>query len=243
MTKPRKPRKPSKDSVKAALARAEATSKGEPIPETKVAITPEIIPAKEIKAKAKAAKKRHGRPTKYTPAIGKAICKMMAMGMSVRKIGRRPLMPSAPTIIGWSIDPEHPFSEQFARASAVKFTLMAEDLIDIADDGSNDWMEREAKDGSIAIVLNREALERSRLRLDTRWKILAQALPKFVDRIRVEHTGAEGGPIETRELPKPIPGDHLSDITRRFASRVPADTLASGPAKTAEKPAKGAGLH
>ena len=197
-------------------------------------LDPPIVPAAEIKkAKAKA-KRTHGRPTLYTPAIGRAICKMMAMGLSVRKIGQRPNMPKAPTIISWSINPDHPFSEQFIRASAVKYTLMAEDMIDIADDGANDWMEREEKSGRISVLVNREALERSRLRLDTRWKILAQALPKFAPRLNIEHTGKDGGPIESRTLPQPTGADHLADIAARY--RKPLTVIDGG-----KKPAGGKG--
>jgi hypothetical protein len=36
----------------------------------------------------------------------------------------------------------------------------------MADDGSNDWMERRRKDGSIETVLNKEHMERSRQRID-----------------------------------------------------------------------------
>lgn len=228
----RTPRRPSKAGVKAAAERAARRSAGEEVVEPVVPLDPPIVPAAEIK-KSKA-KRSRGRPTLYTPAVGKAVCKMLAMGMSVRKIAQRPRMPKATTIVGWSLDVDHPFFEQFARASAVKFTLMAEELVDIADEGANDWMVREEKSGRISVLVNREALERSRLRLDTRWKILAQALPKFAPKLNIEHTGKDGGPIESRTLPQPTGADHLADIAARY--RKPLTVIDGG-----KKPASGKG--
>jgi hypothetical protein len=51
---------------------------------------------------------------------------------------------------------------------------IADELLEIADDGSNDWMERE-KGG---YELNAEHIQRSRARIDTRKWLLSKMLPK-----------------------------------------------------------------
>ena len=55
---------------------------------------------------------------------------------------------------------------------------MADELLEIADDGSNDWMKRQhGADQSYAA--NGEHIQRSRLRLDARKWLLSKALLKI----------------------------------------------------------------
>lgn len=76
---------------------------------------------------------------------------------------------------------------------------MADELLDIADDGSNDWMEREGgADGQAGYAVNGEVLARSRLRVDTRKWIVCKMLPKvYGDKHRHEHGGLDGKPLPT----------------------------------------------
>ena len=54
-----------------------------------------------------------------------------------------------------------------------------EEILDIADDGTNDWMERNGKDGETGdTVLNGEHVQRSRLRIDARKWALSKMIPK-----------------------------------------------------------------
>jgi hypothetical protein len=74
---------------------------------------------------------------------------------------------------------------------------MFEEMFDIAEDGSNDWMERRRKDGSIEEVPNHEHIARSKLRIDTRKWMLAKIAPsRYADVTRTELTGKDGGQIE-----------------------------------------------
>ncbi|EDT6018112.1 DNA packaging protein, partial [Salmonella enterica subsp. enterica] len=65
---------------------------------------------------------------------------------------------------------------------------IAEELFDIADDGTNDWMEKLDKDGeAIGYQLNGEHVQRSKLRIDTRKWYLSKIMPKkYGDRIQHE---------------------------------------------------------
>lgn len=221
------PRRVSKKSVAEAAARAEKRSRGEEIVETPAPISPPIVKAAEIKAAAKT-KRARGRPSRYTPALGKAICKMLSSGMTLIEVCRRPAMPRESVVRGWAAQPEHPFSAMYVRARTIGYLHMGDDLLAIADNSSNDYMERAEKDGSVVTVVNREALERTRLRVDTRKWLLAKALPKiFGDKVAMEHTGKDGGPIAHAEVPMSTGSDHLDDIAKRYATKV-ATLMKSG---------------
>ena len=69
------------------------------------------------------------------------------------------------------------FFAQYARARDVGLDAMADELFDIADDGTNDWMERDGE-GNPGYAVNGENVSRSRLRVDTRKWYLSKLAPK-----------------------------------------------------------------
>lgn len=85
-------------------------------------------------------------------------------------------MPDVVTVCRW-LDKHPDFRQQYTRAREIQADVIADETIEIADDGSNDWIERETKRGTI-IVLNEEAVSRSRLRVDQRKWYLAKLAPK-----------------------------------------------------------------
>lgn len=198
-------RKPSKASVKAAADRAEARAKGEPI-EASAPIPPAAVPDETPRSERRDSAGRFakgwkggGRRSRYTAPLGKAICKMLAGGLTLRQVGSRRLMPPESTIRSWALNLQHPFAAQYTRARELGYHGMADEIVDIADDGTNDWMERKQGDDTITVV-DHEHISRSKLRIDTRKWLLSKALPKvYGDKSTVEHTGKDGGPIETKE--------------------------------------------
>lgn len=142
-------------------------------------------------------KKNKGRPTTYTKQLGSAICGRIAQGESVRTICADEAMPAASTIYLWLLDSaKHEFSEQYAKARSIQAEMMFEELLEIADDGTNDWMEKENKDGSTYTALDHEHVQRSRLRVDTRKWYLSKVLPKkFGDKQEVDLTSG-GEPLK-----------------------------------------------
>lgn len=132
------------------------------------------------------------RPTSYNEEIASLICGRMAEGESLRSICRDPAMPALSSVFLWvSKHPE--FSEQYKLAMASRADAMFEEMFDIADDGSNDWMEINGKDGEAGWKLNGEHVQRSRLRLDTRKWALSKMMPKkYGDNIVDETTGNDG---------------------------------------------------
>jgi hypothetical protein len=125
-----------------------------------------------------------GRPTTYSPELSLKICSRIAEGESVRTIVKDEEMPSSSTIFRWLLDEDKKdFWEQYEKARNIQAELMFEELLEIADDGTNDWM-KENRDGSTYYVINGEAMGRSRLRVDVRKWYLSKVLPKkFSDKL------------------------------------------------------------
>ena len=120
-----------------------------------------------------------GRPSSFTQEVADAICARLEAGESLRAICRTDeSMPPAATIFRW-LEANEAFREQYTRARTTGYQLLADEIIDIADDSSNDWVEREnVKTGRVETVLDSDHVQRSKLRIDTRKWMLSKMLPK-----------------------------------------------------------------
>ncbi len=154
-------------------------------------------PAKSRKAPVKAVEKsaqkseKHpgGRPTKYTQGVADKICSLIAEGKSVRAIGKMDGLPSSTTIFNWLMSNDK-FLEQYTRARDVQADVLADEIIDIADDSSCDTV---IDPQSGKPLTDHEAIARSRLRVDARKWIASKLKPKkYGDKIAVG--GAEDLP-------------------------------------------------
>ena len=89
--------------------------------------------------------------------------------------------------------------EKYARAKELQCTAIAEGIRDIAADGRNDWMQRLAfNGGNPSWEINGEAINRSRLRVDTEKWLLSKLLPKkYGDRIEQRVADADGNKLES----------------------------------------------
>ena len=134
-----------------------------------------------------------GRPTDYTPELAAIICSKLASGESMRTVCKSDDMPSRTTLFLW-ISKHETFSNQYAIAKQEAAEALAEEMFDIADDGSNDWMEQHSKDAGLAAYkVNGESIQRSRLRVDVRkWYISKIKPKKYGDTIQQEITAPEG---------------------------------------------------
>lgn len=131
-----------------------------------------------------------GRPTHYSEELADTICERLAAGESMRSISRDEIMPSSATMFSW-LRSKPEFLEQYERAKEESADALVEEMLDIADDGTNDWMEKYDKEGAcIGWQVNGEHVQRSRLRLDTRkWAASKLKPKKYGDRITQEHIG------------------------------------------------------
>lgn len=131
-----------------------------------------------------------GRPSKFSKKLAEDICLLLAEGESLRSICSAKNMPDKKTVLRWLARDEE-FRSQYTRAKEAGAEAIAEELFDIADDGSNDWMERlDAEGDAVGWQLNGEHVRRSQLRIDTRKWYLSKIMPKkYGDKQQVEHSG------------------------------------------------------
>ncbi len=118
-----------------------------------------------------------GRPSSYTEEIAAEICERLIDGESLSAICRDAHMPSKGAVLWWVEEDREGFSDRYARARNLQAIGIADELLDIADDGRNDWMQRMGRNG-IGWELNGEHIQRSRARIDTRKWLLSKMLPK-----------------------------------------------------------------
>lgn len=123
----------------------------------------------------KEGKSKGGRPTIYTPKLAKEICDTIACSSRgiKRLCSEREHWPNPDTIYTW-VTNRKDFSEQYAQAKRHQIEVIIDEILDIADDTSNDNVVNE--DGKI--VTDHEHINRSRLRIDTRKWIAAKLAPK-----------------------------------------------------------------
>lgn len=137
-----------------------------------------------------------GRPTIYSEELAQVICESLMVGMSLRKICELDGMPAISTVMQWLASGKDGFMEQYAHARQVQAEYLLDELIDIADDSVDDY---EIVNGEER--LNQEHIQRAKLRIDTRkWNIEKLAPKKYGAKQQLEHTGSNGGAIETVNL-------------------------------------------
>jgi hypothetical protein len=145
-----------------------------------------------------------GRPTDYSEDLSALICERLSFGESLREICRDEDMPCRQTIFRW-IGKYQAFSDQYAKAKEAGIEVLADELIDIADNATNDYMERNGEEAE-GYRLNGENVQRSRLRVDTRKWVLSKLAPKkYGDHLSVGTKPGE--PIETKDVSDMPVGD------------------------------------
>ena len=136
-----------------------------------------------------------GRPKiPFSQEIADHVCYRTATEcVSMKTICMDEGMPSDVTIWGWLSQNEKFFSD-YTRAKALQQHVAIDETNDIADDGTNDWMERKAYNGATpSWEVNGEAIARSKLRIDNRRWIAARLLMKtYGDRQTVDQTISAG---------------------------------------------------
>lgn len=141
-----------------------------------------------------------GRPTDYTQELADTICERIADGESLRTICSEDGMPNKSTVFRW-LAAHQDFATKYAHARDVQADLLVDEMTDIADDGSNDWMERKDDEGeNIGWRENGEALRRSALRISTRQWIAEKLKPKKYGTKVAVGGDKDMDPIQTESL-------------------------------------------
>lgn len=124
----------------------------------------------------------------FTQDIANAICAELAEGKSLRGAAENAGV-GASTVLGWT-EANKEFGEQYARARQIGYQLLADEILDISDDGLNDTYIDE--DGHTKT--NQDVISRSRLRVDSRKWMLSKMLPKVYGD-KLTHQGDPDAPL------------------------------------------------
>lgn len=142
--------------------------------------------------------------TVRTDEIETAIVEGLSEGVPLRQLCRLHGV-SKSTVYNW-VEADAELAGRVACARARGFEALAEEALEIADDGRNDWAVREAGDDGDkeADRLNHEHVSRSKLRIETRLKLLACWDPKRYG-AKVGLTGPDGeGPVEIQTIRREV---------------------------------------
>lgn len=124
--------------------------------------------------------KKTGRPTDYTPELAEEICDAVATSSK----GLRQLCkehdnwPCADTIFHWRKTHKE-FSDLYAQAKKCQIEALIDEILEIADDTSNDTIIKVDEEGNEKMVCNSEWINRSRLKVDTRKWLAAKLCPRL----------------------------------------------------------------
>lgn len=118
-----------------------------------------------------------GRPSDFTPEMANTICERVADGESLRKVCEDEAMPDRSTVRRWlSQQPE--FRIQYAHAREEQADVYAERIVDEAEG---------ATDAALG-----------RLKMDAlKWTASKLAPKRYGDKVTTEHTGPDGGPVQS----------------------------------------------
>lgn len=93
------------------------------------------------------------------------------------------------------------FAAQYTRAREFGYQTMADELLEISDDGTNDYRPPDDEGGDP--LVDHEHIQRSKLRVDTRKWLLSKALPKVFGE-KLELGGPNGGPLQIEKIQRTI---------------------------------------
>ncbi|WP_106797294.1 terminase small subunit protein [Rhizobium sp. H4] len=121
-----------------------------------------------------------GRPSKFSQALAEKICDRIADRESLRSICRDEAMPAKSTVLSWLADEDKAaFRARYALAREILADGFVDELVEIADDSSNDWIEKKNAAGeTTGWQENGEAIRRSQLRIATRQWVAEKLRPK-----------------------------------------------------------------
>lgn len=149
-----------------------------------------------------------GRPSKYTEALIETICDRLSQGEPLAAICRDEGMPAYRTVKDWADEKDEEgkatkrgakVSAAIARAREAGEDWLAAECLEIADDGRRDYVTLGGDEGSPKVAVDHDHIQRSKLRIETRLKLLAKWNPKkWGDRTAL--VGDPENPIRTEAV-------------------------------------------
>jgi len=131
-----------------------------------------------FRAARKIAGAKGGGPTVYTPELADWILDGLMTGRSLAAVCRDPGMPMPSTVRNWAEEDREGFAGRYKLAREIGCEMMADEVVDIADNCPTHVIERRRKDGTIKFVPVRGNVARARLRIKARQWRLSKMLPR-----------------------------------------------------------------
>lgn len=132
-----------------------------------------------------------GRNSKYTKELGDKLCETISTSSRGLRSICKELGVSTMSVVRWLNDDDlKDFRLQYARAKQMQADLLVDEILEIADDSRNDTEVRYDLSGEPYDVENKEWVNRSRLRVDSRKWIASKLYPKkYSEKIQTEISG------------------------------------------------------
>lgn len=122
-----------------------------------------------------------GPPSTLTPEVRDEIIDRMLAGEALTHICADEGMPSRQIVYRFmhqETDEAEEFRRRYDRAFALRYRVIAEEILMIADDAEDDYVERTNEDGEPVILLSRDNIQRSALRVKARQWMLERLSPE-----------------------------------------------------------------
>lgn len=137
---------------------------------------------------------KKGAPTLYSTELIDRLCEVISQSeFGLHTICRNnPDFPSVTTIIRWLTEEDKKdFRAKYTRARELQAEFMGDKMLEIADDGTNDYMTITKGDQSYNVE-DKEVTNRSKLRVETRKWLMSKLAPKkYGDKLELD------GKVET----------------------------------------------
>ena len=135
----------------------------------------------------------------FTDEAFDELCARLMEGRSLADVCSDPDMPSETSVFRWlAKDPDGTLNQRYQQATEIRADRLMEEVLHIADDARNDFVQRADGKGKAFDV---EHVRRSELRVKTRLWIAERLKPRrYGARMVNEHVGKDGGPIQHQNM-------------------------------------------
>ena len=161
------------------------------------------------------------RPSEFSKEVVTTICERMQAGETLTAICKDEDLPAKNTVLRW-LERHTEFQTQYARARTALMDHYADQMVEIAFEGSN---------------TDQVAVARDRLKVDTlKWIMSKIGHRKYGDKLAIDASGDHGGPTEIKRViirwqdqehavPAPPPAKQVTYDPGPLTSRLNPDML------------------
>ncbi len=114
----------------------------------------------------------------FSDALAAHICSEIASGKTLTRICQTPGLPVPATVYRWKRENSQ-FSADYTLARVDQMEAWSDEIVAISDDSSMDTVTKRDPKGREYEAIDHENIQRSRLMVDTRWKLMSALAPRY----------------------------------------------------------------